>query len=85
MLLLSASDIHGQHFAAWHSLYPLYLHVSLSLGTTDAFLVEKLTVSKVLLLQRGDNIHKRCLGACLFNVLPFVSQNHWGLLHGRNP
>lgn len=85
MLLLSASDIHANILLLGLPYIPYIHHVSLSLGATDALLVEKLMVSKILLLQRGDNIHKICLGACLFNILPFVSRNHWRLLHGRHP
>lgn len=85
MLLLGTSDLHANILLLGIRCVPYTHHVSLSLGATQAFLVEKLTVSTILLPQRVDIIHKRCLGACLFNTLPFVGGNHQGLLYGRNP
>lgn len=85
MPLLGTSDLHANILLLGIRCVPYTHHVSLSLGATQAFPVEKLTVSTILLPQRVDIIHKRCLGACLFNILPFVSGNHQGLLYGRNP
>lgn len=84
-LLLGASDLRANILLLGICCVSYAHHAFLSLGATHAFLVEKLAVSTILLPQRVDIIHKGCLGACLFNILPFVSGNHQGSLYGRNP
>lgn len=85
MLLLGASDLHANILLLGICCVSYAHHAFLFLGATHPFLVEKLAVSTILLPQRVDIIHKGCLGACLFNILPFVSGNHQGSLYGRNP
>jgi hypothetical protein len=54
VLFLGASGIHANTLLLGIPCIPYSHHVSLSLWATQASLVEKLTVSKVLLLQRED-------------------------------